>query len=137
MQAIVTSVTANLQALLSPGPVHFLVYAMLLDFVTGWMVALKMHKANSSTSRGGVIRKAAYFGAIALAYLVDLVTKQEAPLAVNVTTLFLFFTEAVSVVEHLGVLGVPLPTWLKTRLTKLRDIYDMGGENPNADTGAE
>ncbi len=133
---IIAVFAPHVHDLFAPGPGHLVIYAMLLDFITGWLVGFKTHQASTTTSREGIIRKASYFGAILLAWLVDLVTKQSSPLALTVTTLFLFFTEAMSVTEHLAVLGVPLPAWLKARLAKLRDIYDMGGEDPDAHSGS-
>jgi toxin secretion/phage lysis holin len=117
------------------GAFHALLVMMALDFISGWMVALREGRANSSTSRQGVVQKSGYFVAIMLAYLVDVVTNQDTPLAVVVVILFLFFTEAISVVEHLGRLGVPLPSWLVSRLAKLRDQYDSAmGNGSNSDS---
>ena len=108
-------------------PLRALLVMMVLDFISGWMVALRTGKASSETSRAGILQKMGYFLAIGLAYLVDVVLNQDTLLAFPIVTLFLFFTESISVVEHLGFLGVPLPRWLGSRLIKLRDQYDMGG----------
>jgi len=97
---------------------------MGLDVAGGLIQAFYEKRLNSSIMRRGLIRKTGYFGAIALAVLMDRALFQSAPAFRTLVLSYLCVNEALSVLEHLAAIGVPLPAQLKHALEKLRHEMD-------------
>jgi toxin secretion/phage lysis holin len=88
---------------------------MGLDVAGGLIQAFYERKLNSSIMRRGLIRKTGYFAAIALAVLIDRALFQSAPAFRTLVLSYLCVNEALSVLEHLAAIGVPLPRPAQTR----------------------
>jgi toxin secretion/phage lysis holin len=101
-----------------------LVLLIALDVAGGFVQAFYEKRLNSSIMRRGLIRKTGYFAAIALAVLVDRALFQSAPAFRTLVLSYLCVNEALSVLEHLAAIGVPLPAQLKRALEKLRHEMD-------------
>jgi toxin secretion/phage lysis holin len=105
-----------------------LVLLIALDVAGGLAQAFYEKRLNSSIMRKGLIRKTGYFAAIALAVLVDRALFQAQPAFRTLVLSYLCVSEALSVLEHLAAIGVPLPAQLKRALEKLR--HEMDDDNP-------
>jgi toxin secretion/phage lysis holin len=105
-----------------------LVLLMALDVVGGLAQAFYEKRLNSSIMRKGLIRKTGYFAAIALAVLIDRALFQSAPAFRTLVLSYLCVNEALSVLEHLAAIGVPLPAQLHHALEKLR--HEMDTDDP-------
>jgi toxin secretion/phage lysis holin len=101
-----------------------LVALIALDVAGGLVQAFYEKRVNSSIMRRGLIRKTGYFAAIALAVLIDRALFQSAPAFRTLVLSYLCVNEALSVLEHLAAIGVPLPAQLKHALEKLRHEMD-------------
>jgi len=101
-----------------------------LDVAGGLIQAFYEKRLNSSIMRKGLIRKSGYFAAIALAVLVDRALFQSAPAFRTLVLSYLCVSEALSVLEHLAAVGVPLPAQLKQALEKLRHEMDDDQRQP-------
>ena len=101
-----------------------LVLLMGLDVLGGLIQAFYERKLNSSIMRKGIIRKTGYFAAIALAVLIDRALFQSAPAFRTLVLSYLCVNEALSVLEHLAAIGVPIPAQLRQALEKLRHEMD-------------
>jgi toxin secretion/phage lysis holin len=110
-----------------------LVLLMALDVVGGLAQAFYERKLNSSIMRKGLIRKSGYFAAIALAVLIDRALLQSAPAFRTLVLSYLCINEALSVIEHLAAVGVPLPAQLKHALEKLRREMDSDNQRQPAE----
>ena len=108
-----------------------LVLLMGLDVLGGLVQAFYERKLNSSIMRRGLLRKTGYFAAIALAVLVDRALFQSAPAFRTLVLSYLCVNEALSVLEHLAAIGVPLPRQLKHALEKLRKELNDDESNPS------
>ena len=97
-----------------------LVLLMGLDVLGGLAQAFYEKRLNSSVMRKGLIRKTGYFAAIALAVLVDRALFQAQPAFRTLVLSYLCINEALSVIEHLAAVGVPLPRQLKHALERAR-----------------
>ena len=97
-----------------------LVLLIALDVAGGLAQAFYERKLNSSIMRRGLIRKTGYFAAIALAVLVDRALFQAQPAFRTLVLSYLCINEALSVIEHLAAVGVPLPRQLKHALERAR-----------------
>jgi toxin secretion/phage lysis holin len=109
-----------------------LVLLIGLDVLGGLVQAFYERNLNSSIMRKGLIRKTGYFAAIALAVLVDRALFQSAPAFRTLVLSYLCVNEALSVLEHLAAIGVPLPAQLKHALEKLR--HDMDSDDKRQST---
>ena len=101
-----------------------LVLLIGLDVAGGLAQAFYEKRLNSSIMRRGLIRKTGYFAAIALAVLVDRALFQSAPAFRTLVLSYLCVNEALSVLEHLAAIGVPLPAQLKRSLERARRELD-------------
>lgn len=98
-----------------------MVAAIALDVLAGVLRAGYEKRLNSSCMRKGLFRKAGYFLAVLLAVLLDRSLFHSAPAARTLVISYIIVNESLSVLEHLAVLGVPLPRQLRDSLLKLRD----------------
>ena len=105
-----------------------LVLLMGLDVLGGLAQAFYEKRLNSSVMRKGLIRKTGYFAAIALAVLIDHALFQSAPAFRTLVLSYLCVNEALSVLEHLAAIGVPLPAQLKHALERARKELDSPHE---------
>jgi toxin secretion/phage lysis holin len=105
-----------------------LVLLIALDVAGGLAQAFYERKLNSSIMRRGLLRKSGYFAAIALAVLVDRALFQSAPAFRTLVLSYLCVNEALSVLEHLAAIGVPLPRQLKHALERARKELDSPHE---------
>ena len=77
------------------------------DVLTGYLKALKFKKINSSISRDGYIKKIGWVIAILLGFLIDIFVQVN--LFLIGSAVVCISTEAISVYENLGEIGVKLP----------------------------
>ena len=110
-----------------------LVLLIGLDVLGGLVQAFYERNLNSSIMRKGLIRKTGYFAAIALAVLMDRALFQSAPAFRTLVLSYLCVNEALSVLEHLAAIGVPLPAQLKHALEKLRHDMDSDDQGQPAE----
>jgi len=106
-----------------------LVALMALDVAGGLVRAFYERRLNSSIMRRGLLRKSGYFAAIALGVLVDKAIFQGAPAFRTLIISYLCVNEALSVLEHLAAIGVPLPHQLKQALERVRKELDENAGN--------
>lgn len=122
-KAIFASCLAVLASLL--GGWDMLAQAMLaaiaLDVAAGLLRAGYEKRLNSSCMRKGLFRKAGYFLAVLLAVLLDNSLFNHSPAVRTLTVSYIIINESLSILEHLGAMGVPLPAELKEMLMKLRN----------------
>lgn len=107
---------------------------MALDYITGIMVAGIWKRSNKSTS-GALDSKAGFKGLCkkcAVLMLVLLGAELDRALGISYarTMVILFFigNEGLSLLENLGLMGVPYPAFLQRMLEALHDEGDQGKE---------
>lgn len=96
-----------------------LLLLMVLDVACGVMLALARKTLSSSMSFRGMAKKGTMLILLGLSSAIE-------PFANGVpllgpTALYFIVTEAISILEHAGALGVPLPPVLLEALAKLRE----------------
>lgn len=97
-----------------------LVLLMVIDYVSGMLGAFKNKSLNSEVMFWGGVRKGIVFFVIALAAACDQLLGGQAPVFRTLALYFYAGREGLSVIENLGVLGVPMPTALTQFLEQLR-----------------
>lgn len=105
-----------------------LIILMAVDYITGIMIAAVWQKSNKSKT-GALESRAGFKGLIrkGLILLVVLIGVQlDAIIGLQAfcrTAIVLFFcgNEGLSIVENLGIMGLPLPDFIKSKFEQLRD----------------
>lgn len=101
-----------------------LVFAMTLDFATGVVCGYLKHKLDSKISFVGIFKKMLIICFVAFAVLVDKYLIKTGTVLSKATIFFYLANEALSLVENSAVLGLPIPSALKTTLVKLRSVSE-------------
>ena len=112
-----------------------LIALMVADYLTGVLVAAVWHKSSKSSSGTlnsvagfkGILKKCMILMLVWIGVLLD----QALGSSYARTAVVLFFVgnEGISLLENLGLMGVPYPTFLKKALEALHDQGDKGGEH--------
>ncbi|ALS25479.1 phage holin family protein [Paenibacillus cisolokensis] len=97
-----------------------LIALIACDYITGILGAVRQKKVNSEVMFWGGVRKAVILSVIALATLLDKMAGGENPIFRTLALYYYAGREGLSVVENLGVIGVPLPPGLVSWLEQLR-----------------
>lgn len=113
---------------------ELLLTLILIDYVTGVLGAIKHKKLNSDIMYWGGVRKSVVLLVIGLAVLLDDLIGSGTPVFRTAAVYFYAGREGLSVVENLGLLGVPLPPKIKEMLTQLQGD-DTDGNNKSATDG--
>ncbi len=96
-----------------------LVTLVIIDYITGVIVAIAERKLSSEIGAKGIARKVMIFALVYIAVLVDQVTKTD--LVRTLTIMFYIANEGISILENAGKLGVPYPRTLRNILVQLKD----------------
>ena len=103
---------------------NVLIVLMVIDYVTGFLGAVKKHKVDSEVMFWGGIRKAIILAVLAVAVLLDQMVGNADPVLRTLAIYFYVAREGVSVTENLGILGVPLPPGIAKVLAQLQEKGD-------------
>ena len=112
-----------------------LVILMAVDYVTGVLCALVWKKSPKSTdgafesnaSFQGLLRKMAILLCVLIACRVDAYTGTE--LARDAVILFFIANDGLSIVENLGIMGVPIPPAIQNAFAALKGKTETTPEN--------
>lgn len=112
-----------------------LVILMAVDYVTGVLCALVWKKSPKSTdgafesnaSFQGLLRKMAILLCVLIACRVDAYTGTE--LARDAVILFFIANDGLSIVEKLGIMGVPIPPAIQNAFAALKGKAETTPEN--------
>ena len=114
-----------------------LVALMVADYLTGVLVAAVWHKSSKSSSGTlnsvagfkGILKKCMILLLVWIGVLLDNATG--ANYIRMAVILFFIGNEGISLLENLGLMGVPFPAFLRRALEALRDQGDKGKEGGN------
>jgi toxin secretion/phage lysis holin len=116
--------------LLTNGYVQIFLWFVIGDIITGICKGIFVKDANSTKGLSGIIKHMLVVCLVVIAYPYLKILGLE-----TIATGFVWFYIAVygiSITENLGQLGVPVPNWVKDRLSKLQDTSEeepKGGKN--------
>ncbi len=106
---------------------------MCLDILTGWLVAALWKRSNKSES-GALNSKANFKGLCKKGMIILLVwvgvlldNAVGSTYVRNMVVIFFVGNEGLSLLENLGLMGVPYPDFFKRMLEVLHDQGDKGG----------
>lgn len=98
-----------------------LIWFMVLDYVSGVLSAIKNKELDSEVAFWGGIRKGAILAVVAIAVMMDGVVGNKEPIFRTLAIYFYVAREGLSITENLGLLGVPLPSFISKVLTQLQE----------------
>ena len=112
-----------------------LLCCMAADYITGLIVAGVFHNSGKSATGAlesragfkGLVRKCAVLLLVFLAALLDTYTGHS--FVRPAVCLFFIANEGLSILENIGLMGVPYPAFLKNMLEALKKQGDQGKEN--------
>lgn len=96
-----------------------LVALIVVDYVTGVIIAILDKKLSSEIGFRGLFKKMMIFALVYLAVLVDQATNTD--VIRTLTIMFYIANEGISVLENSTILGVPYPEPLKNILLQLKN----------------
>lgn len=108
-----------------------LIIFMAIDYITGLLIAGVWNKSpksetgslESKAASKGLIRKAMYIAAVLVAVQIDWILNLDS-LARNATIYGFLAVEGLSIVENMGIMGVPLPPIVKRSFELLKEKSD-------------
>lgn len=118
-----------------------LAWAMAVDYLTGALCALVWHRSPKTASGGyesrtgfkGLVRKGVIVLIVMIATELDKMTSSSTMR--TATILFFATNDGMSILENLGIMGVPYPPALKNAFEVLRKNADQNGEESSESVG--
>ena len=109
---------------------------MVLDYVTGWLVAAVWHKSSKSETGAlasnagfkGLIKKCMILALVWMAAMLDRVTGSD--FVRTAVCLFFIANEGLSIIENAGKHGIKLPKALRNALVQLKMTANSETSNP-------
>jgi toxin secretion/phage lysis holin len=98
-----------------------LIAFMVIDYLTGFLGAVREHKVNSEVMYWGGIRKGIILAILVVSVLLDEMVGNSEPIFRTLTIYFYISREGISVIENTGVLGVPWPSAIAKVLSQLQE----------------
>ena len=109
-----------------------LVTLACLDYVCGLAAAWVKRRLSSDVGRRGIARKAGMFAIVALCNVIDQAGGLGGPVLRTMAVWWYIGNEALSIVENLAELGVPIPGRLRRALAVMSD---PGGDTNSGGSG--
>lgn len=113
------------------GFLYALIAFVVIDYITGVMVAVVDKNLSSSVGFKGICRKVLIFALVGIANIVDVYVLGQAGVLRTAVIFFYISNEGVSLLENSAHLGLPIPAKLKDVLEQLHD-RNGGDDNESA-----
>ena len=101
------------------GFLYALVAFVVVDYLTGIMVAILEKRLSSEVGFRGIFKKVLIFSLVAVAHIVDSQLIQTGSAIRTAVIFFYISNEGISVLENTAKIGLPIPEKLKTVLEQL------------------
>ena len=99
------------------GFLYALIVFVVVDYLTGVMVAVLDKKLSSEVGFHGIFKKVVIFALVAVGHIVDSYGS-----VIRTAVIFFYLSnEGISILENASVLGLPVPQKLKDVLEQLKD----------------
>lgn len=122
-------------------PIVMLVFAMIIDYITGMSAAWYNSELSSKKGIKGIVKKVSYLALVVVAMIIDWLISQGLQ-QINVdlhysvffavlVAVWLIINELISTLENLSRIGVPIPNFLKKLIDRLKNTVDKNGDDKN------
>ena len=106
------------------GLLYALVAFVVLDYITGLMVAVLEKKLSSSIGFKGIFKKVLIFIFVGTGHIIDSYILQNGSAVRTAVIFFYLSNEGLSIVENAAKIGLPVPESLKKVFTELKKEDD-------------
>src|SRR5690606_3168948 len=106
------------------GLLYALVAFVVLDYITGLMVAILDKKLSSSIGFKGIFKKVLIFIFVGIGHIIDFYILQNGSAVRTAVIFFYLSNEGLSIVENAAKIGLPVPESLKKVFTELKKEDD-------------
>lgn len=114
------------------GLLYALIVFMILDYVTGVIVAIVKHELCSEIGFKGIAKKVLIMALVAVGHILDAHVLGGGAFCRSAVIGFYIANEGISILENAGELGIPLPKKLIAVLKQLKSKNDEeSGDNKN------
>lgn len=103
------------------GFLYALIVFVVVDYLTGIMVAVLKKELSSEVGFHGIFKKVVIFALVAVGHIVDTYVIQNGSVIRTAVIFFYLSNEGISILENASVLGLPVPQKLKDVLEQLKD----------------
>lgn len=128
MQIIITSIGGYIGWFLGgwDGFLYALLAFMVIDYVTGVMVAVLERKLSSEMGFRGIFKKVLIFSLVGIGNMVDVYLLKNGSAIRTAVIFFYLSNEGISILENTGKIGLPIPEKLKTILEQFWEDKSNG-----------
>ena len=106
------------------GLLYALVAFVVLDYITGLMVAVLEKKLSSSIGFKGIFKKVLIFIFVGIGHIIDFYILQNGSAVRTAVIFFYLSNEGLSIVENAAKIGLPVPESLKKVFIELKKEED-------------
>ena len=103
------------------GFLYALIVFVVVDYLTGVMVAVLNKNLSSEVGFHGIFKKVVIIALVAVGHIVDTYVIQNGSVIRTAVIFFYLSNEGISILENASVLGLPVPQKLKDVLEQLKD----------------
>ncbi len=133
LEKVIETIIAGLGAILGfvfggmDGMFFALLAVIIIDYITGCLVAVVQKKLSSEVGFKGISKKIIILALVGVAHILDSQVIRGGS-ALRTATIFFYITnEGISILENAGRLGLPLPRKLKAVLKQLNTEEESDG----------
>ena len=101
------------------GFLYALIAFIVIDYLTGIMVAVLEKKLSSEVGFRGIFKKVLIFSLVAVAHIIDAELIRTGSAIRTAVIFFYLSNEGISIIENTAKIGLPIPSKLKTVLEQL------------------
>lgn len=101
------------------GFLYALIAFIVIDYLTGIMVAVLEKKLSSEVGFRGIFKKVLIFSLVAVAHIIDAELIRTGSAIRTAVIFFYLSNEGISILENTAKIGLPIPEKLKTVLEQL------------------
>jgi len=101
------------------GFLYALIAFVVIDYLTGIMVAILERKLSSEIGFRGIFKKVLIFSLVAVAHIIDSQLIQTGSAIRTAVIFFYLSNEGISILENTAKIGLPIPQKLRTVLDQL------------------
>ena len=120
-------------------PIIMLVFAMIVDYITGMSAAWYNSELSSKKGIKGIVKKISYLALVVVAMIIDWLISQGLQ-QINIefqysvffavlVAVWLIINELISTLENLSRMGVPIPNFMKKLIDRLKTTVEKGDES--------
>ncbi|MDO5392385.1 MAG: phage holin family protein [Eubacteriales bacterium] len=108
------------------GFLYALLAFVIIDYLTGVMVAVLEKKLSSEVGFKGIFKKVLIFCLVAIGHIIDTQIIKDGSILRTAVIFFYLSNEGISILENVALIGLPVPDKLKAVLEQLREEKKNG-----------